>query len=303
MRVRTLFKIVLYPFYFIYKKALFCYAKKNPQKWAEKLYKESFGRSIDWNKPTEFNEKIRWMQFNTDTSQWSSLADKYGVRKYLMAKGYEHILVKLYGKWDKADDIDFESLPNSFILKTNHGYGEIIIVKDKSKADLWEIRKKMDYYLNTPFGIWSAEPHYLRIKPCIIAEELLFQDGGISTSLIDYKFYCFNGVPVACGVFYDRNLEAHNKGMTPYDMEWVKHEEWRRENIVKPCKDIPKPQTLELMKKACKDLASQFPFVRMDFYEVKGKLYFGEFTFTPAALSGGSFSKSVMHEFTTKLHL
>ena len=153
MRIKTLFKIVLYPFYLIYNKALFNYAKYNPQKWAGKLYKNSFGRSIDWKNPKEFNEKIRWMQFNTDTSEWSLLADKYGVRKYLKTKGYEGILVKLYGKWDKADDIDFNSLPNSFILKTNHGYGEIIIVKDKSKANLLEIRKKMDYYLNTPFGV------------------------------------------------------------------------------------------------------------------------------------------------------
>ena len=111
-------KIVLYPFYWLYKKVQYKYAEKNPQKWADRRYKKKFGRNINWNSPTEFNEKIRWMQFNTDTTMWSFLADKYRVREYLKEKGYEHILVKLYGKWDKAEDIDFDLLPNSFILKT-----------------------------------------------------------------------------------------------------------------------------------------------------------------------------------------
>lgn len=117
------------------------------------------------------------------------------------------------------------------------------------------------------------------------------------------RFYCFNGNPEVCGVFYDRNLDTHENGLTPYDMSWIKHEEWRKENITKSFKNVPKPHTFELMKQACKDLASQFPFVRMDFYEVNGKLYFGEFTFTPAALSGGSLSKIIMREFATKVQL
>ena len=297
MNMKSILKIVLYPVYLFYRKYQYNYAKNNPKKWAEKLYKKNFGRPIDWKNPTEFNEKIRWMQFNTDTSEWSLLADKYRVREYISSKGYGHILIKLYGKWDKAEDIDFTSLPNSFILKTNHGSGEIIVVKDKSKANLEKIRIKMQNYLNTPFGIWSSEPHYLKIKPCIIAEELLIQDGNLSSSLIDYKFYCFHGIPDVCGVFYDRSLDTHENGMTPYDMEWNKHEEWRREDILKPCKDIPKPLTFELMKQVCKDLASQFPFVRMDFYEVNGNLYFGEFTFTPAALTGGTVNRIKFQEW------
>lgn len=299
--LKTMAKMLLYPFLILYRKRCYDYAKKHPKQWADKLYKRNFGRSINWEHPTEFNEKIRWMQFYTDTSEWSMLADKYRVRDYLKGKGYGHILVKLYGKWDKAEDIDFDSLPDSFILKTNHGYGEIIIVKDKKQSDLSEIRKKMQRYLDTPFGIETAEPHYLKIKPCIIAEELLVQDGNLSSSLIDYKFYCFHGIPEACGVFYDRNLETHRNGFTPYDMNWMKHEEWRREDITKPCKDIPRPATFELMRQVCKDLASQFPFVRMDFYEVNGKLYFGEFTFTPAALSGGSFSKEKVKDWGEKI--
>ena len=292
--VKKSLKKILYPL-------IYDYAKKNPQKWANRLYKKHFIRSINWNSPTEFNEKIRWMQFYTDTTIWSLLSDKYRVRKYLMKKGYENILVKLYGKWDSAEDINFDALPTSFILKTNHGSGEIIVVKDKSQINQLEIKRRMQKYLNTPFGIMTAEPHYLKIKPCIIAEEFLIQDGNVSSSLIDYKFYCFHGIPDTCGTFYDRNLDTYENGMTPYDMNWEKHEEWRRNDLKKPCKDIPKPETFELMKKICKDLASEFPFVRMDFYEVNGKLYFGEFTFTPAALNGGSYSKNKIETWGKKL--
>lgn len=301
--LKKIVKHTFFPLYFIWKKWCLWQATKKPKKWADMLYQKKFGHPINWLHPYDLNEKIRWMQFYTDTSFWSVLADKYAAREYVMNKNYGNILVKLYGKWDKAVDIDFDKLPNSFVLKTNHGSGEIIIVKNKNEENLARIRKKMQAYLDTPFGILTVEPHYLKIKPCIIAEELLVQDGGISTSLVDYKFFCFKGIPFACGVFYDRNLEDHKNGVTPYDMEWKKHEEWRNNSILSKCKDIPCPKTFNLMKQACKDLASQFPFVRVDFYEVNGRLYFGEFTFTPSALNGGSFSVERMQEWGNLIDL
>lgn len=302
--IKKILKITLFPIYKLYcKKQYKKIKRRTPKEQAEILNKRYFNRSMNWEHPYDLNEKIRWMQFNTNTDEWTQLSDKYAVRKYIQDKGYENILVKLYGKWDKADDIDFNSLPNSFILKTNHGSGEIIAIKDKSKVNLEKIRHKMQKYLDTPFGIITAEPHYLKIKPCIIAEELLIQDGNISSSLIDYKFFCFHGTPVACGVFYDRNLKTHKNGMTPYDMDWNKHEEWRKQTLTSKFKDIPRPATFNLMKKACHDLASQFPFVRLDFYEVNGHLYFGEFTFTPSALNGGSFSQEKMKEWGELLQL
>lgn len=302
--LKKFLKIILYPLLWIYRKEQYRrYSMMSPKRLAEILHRKYFKRNIDWENPRDLNEKIRWMQFYTDTSEWSRLADKYAVREYIQEKGYGDILVKLYGKWDKAEDIDFDSLPNSFILKTNHGSGEIIAIEDKQNVDLEKVRRKMQKYLETPFGVISAEPHYLKIKPCIIAEELLIQDGNISSSLIDYKFFCFHGKPVACGVFYDRDMKTHRNGMTPYDMEWNKHEEWRKENLTASFKDIPCPVTFERMKQACHDLASQFPFVRMDFYEVNGHLYFGEFTFTPAALNGGSFTQERMIEWGNLLKL
>lgn len=262
----------------------------HPKEFADKLYKKNFGRHINWNNPTEFNEKIRWMQFNTDTSIWSLLADKYRVRQYLEERGYGDILVKLYGVWDRSEDIDFDALPNSFVLKTNHGSGEVIVVTDKQSIDINDIREKMEHYLHTPFGYQTAEPHYLHIRPVIMAEEMIENDSVWSNSLVDYKFYCFNGEPFCCTVFFNRDIEKHRRYALIYDMEWNRRDEWLRDSY-RPDHfiDIPRPQCLVQLIETCRNLANDFPFVRMDFYVKGGKFFFGEYTFTPAFCGPSAF--------------
>lgn len=260
----------------------------HPQKWADELYRLSFGRGINWDNPKDMNEKQRWIQFKTDTSEWTRLADKYAVRDYIKSKGLSEILVDLYGVWYDADQIDFTQLPNSFVMKTNHGCGEVMLVKDKSAINENEVRTKFRDYLNTPYGYQAAEYHYLHIKPCIIAEELLEDRTGLSTSLIDYKFYVFHGEPHACAVFFNRVLGTHNVAYGLYDMNWNCIENTSSHIVDPEGVFLPKPHTLDKMIDACKILAAQFPFVRLDFYEVNGQLYFGEFTFTPSGLNSGS---------------
>ena len=272
-------------------------------KWqANKLYRQHFKRNINWKHPTEFNEKIRWMQFHADTSKWSLLADKYRVREYLQRLGYGHLLVRLYGVWDKASDIDFDKLPDSFVLKTKHGYGSVFVIKDKHKADLENIRKQLTQDLSEKFGIETAEQHYLRIKPVIVAEELLKQTGEISTSLIDYKFYCINGEPQFCGVMYNRSIKNHTYDVRLYDNNWddISHLLASHTHQGQP---IPRPHTFEDMKLFCRKVCKEFPFIRMDFYECDGKLYFGEFTFTPAACTGGSLSLQAQELLANKIKL
>lgn len=294
--IKTMIKNKRNPIYCVYK-YLFClYGKKHPMWLANKQYKKNFGRSINWSNPTEMNEKIRWMQFYTDTSKWSYLADKFLTREYVESKGYGDILVPLLGVWSNANDIDFEKLPVQFVIKTNHGCGDVFIVKDKRKTNLEEIRHKLNYYLNKPFGYETAELHYLSIKPRIIAEHLLPTDNHFSSSIVDYKFYCVNGEPYCCGVFYDRCPQTHHTNSTFYDMQWKRHDEWRNPTIKTPSKDISRPYTFDRMKQICKDLAKDFPFVRLDFYEANKHVYFGEFTFTPAALSGGSMNLELCNE-------
>lgn len=302
-RIKIFIKNSLYPIYRLYKYAYFEYGKKHPMWMANKLYKKNFGRSINWDNPTEMNEKIRWMQFYGDTRIWTDLADKYKVRKFIEGKGYGDILVPFLGVWYDAKDINFSSLPKSFVIKTNHGCGDVFVIKDKSQVDLELLRSKMQGYLKTPFGYENVELHYLSIKPCIIAEEMLPTDCDFSSSMVDYKFYCINGKPYCCGVFYDRDPVTHHTNSTFYDMNWIRHDEWRNPQIKTLSKDIPQPHTLNKMIQACNDLASDFPFVRLDFYEANNRLYFGEFTFTPAALIGGSMSNILCEEIGSKINL
>ena len=275
-------------------------------KWhANRLYKAQFGREIDWINPIEFNEKLRWLQFNTDTTKWTLLADKYRVREYLEKKGYGDMLVKLYGVWDKAEDIDFSILPNKFVIKTNHGCGEVYVVKDKRKEDLEKIRSILKKDLSKPFGEETAEPHYLKIKPVVFAEELLEQDGDFSSSLVDYKFYCIKGNPEFCGVMYNRDVTHHKYDVSLYDNNWNEINQFLGEfphTTIKKT-SIPRPQTFDTMKRFCQDICKEFPFIRMDFYECQGKLYFGEFTFTPAACTGAPLSPEACNILAEKIEL
>lgn len=209
------------------------------------------------------------------------VADKYMVRKFVKDRGLGNILVKLYGKYDTTDEINFDELPNSFVLKTNHGSGDCIVVTDKRKIDIGDIKNRLDNALNTKYGLYSGERHYLSIKPCIIAEEFLDNDDlGFTTSLIDYKIWCFDGKPYSVWACYSRT--KHETFVNVYDLNWVCHPEFSVfNNHYKDGKGkVPKPRCLEEMLNAASILSKGFPVLRVDFYEVKGKLYFGELTCT-----------------------
>lgn len=302
MNVKSLIKIILYPLVIVNRKRKEYLATKNPQQWANYIYKKHFGYDIDWQSPRDLNEKIRWLQFNTDTSKWSDLADKYRVRDYVKEKGLGNILVQLYDKWDNIEEIDFSQLPDSFVLKTNHGTGDVIIVNDKNSANLFEIKKQLKKAYNYKFGVLTAEPHYLDIKTCIIAEEKLEEkNNSISSSLIDYKFYCFYGEAECVLVCYDRT-KSHT-GKIIYDMSWNQRLDYTNVHDPKNIKSIPCPINFERMKDACRKLGKEFPFVRIDFYEVNGKLYFGEMTFTPAAALSNAESKDFLKYLGDKISI
>ena len=257
----------------------YAYIKAFPKRHAAQIFKEMFGRPIDWNKPTILSEKGRWIQFKTDTSYWSILADKYKVRDYYCNIGLADYIPQLYGVWNKASDIDFKNLPDKFVLKTNHGCGEVVVVHDKSKIDESKIKQLMQQYLVTQYGVWTAEPHYLKIPPVIIAEELLPNTCPVSTTMVDYKIFCSWGKPIFLDVCYDRNPQTHHAQETWYDIDWIKHDEWHTGKYVP--KDIPRPSSLEVMYDICAKISHNMPLVRIDFYEVENKPFIGELTFTP----------------------
>lgn len=241
-----------------------------------------FHRWPHFEHPTDLNEKINWLKFYGDSSRWSDLSDKYKVREYITGKGLDNILVKLYGKWDKAEDIDWDSLPEQFVMKANNGCGDVLICKDKSILDKQAIVKQYGKLLSTRYGDTSGEPHYAAIKPCIIAEELLdISKQPIKTSsLIDYKIWCLNGKPELFYCIWNRTKASIETRM--YDLDWTYHPEWAvySNHYIEGKVDLPRPQNFDQMLIIAEKLSEGFPIVRVDLYEVDKKVYFGELTFT-----------------------
>lgn len=235
--------------------------------------------------PQDLNEKILWMAVNTDTREWSRLTDKYEVRDYVRECGLEKILVRQYGLWNNMSEVDFVTLPNTFVLKPTHGSGDVVVVKDKTKADLEGIRKKIQKELDEYICTSAAELHYTRIPHRVIAEELLINDSvsqKYSSTLIDYKIWVFNGE--AHYVWVCMNRFVRNKDgaeVMTYDREWNAHPEYCR---VTPdfsmAEPMPKPVGYDYMLEVAERLAKPFPVVRVDLYNLNGKIYFGEMTFT-----------------------
>lgn len=246
-------------------------------------FRKMFGRKMNLENPQDINEKITWLELYSDTSLWTLCTDKYAVRKYVEDCGLVNILVKLYGKWDKADDIGWSALPNEFVLKTNNGSGTVIIVKDKSQLDIEALTSQLDQMLHKFKFISTTEFHYEGIDPCIIAEELLHNDEDAikwSSSIVDYKIWCFNGKVDSIWTCTNRDHEGTDVAL--FDREW----NYRPEASIFNChyreqKHLtPKPVCFDEMIRVAEILAKPFPVVRVDLYAIKGKVYFGELTFT-----------------------
>lgn len=258
--------------YFLYDH---CLAYMINRRW-----KSRYGHKIDWRNPRNINEKMWWLACHGDTSMWHICADKYRVRQFVKDRGLEHLLIKLYGVWDNANDINYDALPDKFILKCNHDSGTSVVVDKALPFNKDEINTKLNIALSYKFGYSTGETFYNKIKPLIIAEEFLVDNvNTFSSSLVDYKVWCFNGKPYCTWACHSRT-----KGCTYvniYDMNWNVHPEltiptdhYRDGKGV-----VPKPKTFDEMMEAASVLSKGFPEVRVDFYEVNGKLYFGEMTF------------------------
>ena len=280
-------------------------AKHCPQKWAGLRYKYLMGRKIDWKKPLDINAKIQWLKFYGDRALWARCADKYAVRQYVKEKGCSELLVTLYGKWDKAEDIDWDSLPNEFILKMNNGSGGNYICKDKGTLDIPAVTKMFHDWLLEPYGYMSVEPHYSDIKPCIIAEELLdaSKQDIVSSSLVDYKIFAFNGEPLYIWVCHNR--KPNKVQVATYDTQWNYRPEKSVFNsvFVESSVPIPKPKCFDEMLKVASVLSKGHPQVRVDLYVVNNKCYFGELTFTSLGGFMDFFSKEMLDEMGEKTDL
>ena len=190
------------------------------------------------------------------------------------------MLNKLYGYWESVEDIDYNSLPSSFVMKTTNSSGQIIVVRDKSKLDIENANKKLNRWLKFIYGLTSAQLHYMQIKPAIIAEEFLENKVEPEKMLVDYKIWCFGGVPESILVVYDRNGE--NYKLSVFDLEWnnISERTLRTDSPHYGGNDVPKPASFDEMIVAARKLSSGFPEVRVDFYDIDGRPVFGELTFS-----------------------
>lgn len=254
------------------------YFLKDDEKFIRERYKEVFSKELDLENPKSFNEKIQWRILRDRQEKYTILADKYKVRDYVKEKIGEKYLIKLLGVYERPEDIDYDKLPNKFVLKCNHDSGSVIICKDKSTFNKKEATRKLKFFLKRSFYYSTREWHYKDIKPLIICEEFLcLKNGNIPE---DYKIYVFNRkdkTEVFIQVEEDR-FGDHRRGV--YDEQWNL---LPLERVLKNPKYNRKPNNLKQMIFLSKELSKEFEFVRVDFYEIENKLYFGELTFTPAA--------------------
>lgn len=263
---------------------LFCkwLGRNNPILLVKIRYFFRFRKSLNLDDPQTLNEKILWQSLKTEVGLRTKLSDKWRVREYIEECGLSDILVNLYGVWDNAAKIRFEDLPEKFVLKPNHGSGDIIIVNDKSKINVASVVAQINNDLGKKYGELEGGRHYYDIEPVVIAEELLLNDpisSQYSSSIIDYKIWCFNGKAHFIWTCSNRN-DVTTEVMT-YDREWKRHPEYSIFNKhYYEGVPLPKPASYERMLEIAEKLAKPFPVVRVDLYNLNGRIYFGEMTFT-----------------------
>lgn len=277
-----------------------------PVLMAQLRYRKNLGRFLDLKKPKDLNEKIHWLSLFTDTAEWTRCADKYSVRSFVEERGLGDVLVKLYGKWDAAEEINWDELPHSFVLKTTNGSGTVLIVKDKAKLDIPSTIILLNKWLKKRIGEETTEFHYCKIVPRLIAEEFIEQtveENNISSSLIDYKIWCFNGKAYYIWTCINRGKDSTDVSM--FDRDWNYHpemsvfnEHYREAKVL-----VPKPDKLRDMLEVAERLSEGFPEVRVDLYYTNGKIYFGELTFTSLGGTMNFYTRDALLEMGGKIDL
>ena len=227
--------------------------------------------------PETFDEKLLWLMIYWRHPLKTKCTDKYELRAYVKDHNLECILPDLLGVYNAPDEIDFFNLPVRFVLKCTHGCGTNIICKDKRKLNISETKAKLTAWMKKDISKVGGEMHYAKIRPRIICE--CFLDDLSGDVPIDYKIYCFNGKAHCTMVCRERSISERAKFYF-YDREWNKTLSYNTTSML-PSINIPKPAAYEEMIDAAEKLSKPFPFVRMDFYSIKGKAVIGEMTFTP----------------------
>lgn len=249
------------------------------KEYIDLYFRFNVGRKMNWDNPQTLNEKLQWLKINYRFPLQTVVSDKILVRDYVRKRIGQEYLIPIYGIWDKFEDIDFETLPDQFVLKCNHDSGGLVICKDKSKLNIKNVKNKINKSLHSNFFYAGREYQYKNIIPKIYCEKFISINNQVPP---DYKIYCFNGTPDAIMVCCDRFKRggSHRAKYYFFDKNWnfLPLNKGDDENDVP---DIKKPKNLDQMYKVASLLCKDFYFSRIDLYNIDGKIYFGEITLCP----------------------
>ena len=277
---------------FAYLSKFGLFNKMPDERYLKLKYKNVFGRDLDLENPKTFNEKLQWLKLYNRKPEYTMMVDKYKVREYIAHELGEEYLIPLLGVWDDPDEIDFDALPDQFVLKCNHNSGlGMSICRDKSELDIPKVKRELKRGLKQDYYLTSREWPYRDVPRKIIAEKYKEDASG---ELRDYKFYCFNGVMKFVMINSDRNTpkptraDYFDRNFNWLDFAWgYSHAE------VQP----QKPEQFEKMVAIAEKLAAGLPHIRVDLYECNGQIYFGELTF----FDGSGFDKIEPVEWDYKI--
>ena len=248
------------------------------------------GKKLDLKNPKTFNEKLQWLKLHDRKPEYTMMVDKYEVKKYVAEKIGEQYVIPTLGVWNHFDEIDFDSLPDQFVLKCTHDSGGLVIVKDKNSFDKDAAKEKIEKCLKNNYYWKGREWPYKNVFPRIIAEQYL----DAPNKLVDYKFMCFNGICKL--IFTVTNRFSDNEiNVTFFSTKWEKLDFER--HYKKDPETLKKPENLEEMLMISQKLSENHSFSRMDLYENRGKVYFGEITFYP----GSGVEEFSPEDYDTKL--
>lgn len=243
--------------------------------YLKKLYKIRMGKTLNLKSPTTYTEKLNWLKLYDRRPEYIMMVDKYAVRKYIAKTIGEEYLIALIGCWDSIEDIDFSELPHEFVLKCNHDNG-VIICKNKEELDIEQVKKELRFHLNRNYYKKAREWVYKNVKRKIICEEFMMDESG--TGLIDYKFFCFYG---KVEMMFIATGRPQNTRFDYFDREFnhlpfvYGHPNAERQ--------INKPENFERMIEIAEKLSQGIPHVRVDLYNINGRIYFSELTFYDGA--------------------